>query len=168
MRLALLVLGLVSACHTASGSGAQADTSHTPLQNSGAPPAQQTAAGPHVILSPPGRDPVTVSVEIAETPEQRQRGLMFRKQLAPDDGMLFLFERPQQQTFWMHNTLIPLDMIFITADWTVLGVVENATPLTDSPRSVPGLSQYVLEVNAGYARRIGLNAGNSVRYVPAP
>jgi uncharacterized membrane protein (UPF0127 family) len=167
MRPPLLLLVLFSGCHTASSSGAQSDTSHTPLQNAGTTPAQQTAASAQAILSPPGRDPVSVAVEIAQTPEQRQQGLMYRKQLAPDAGMLFLFDRPQQQTFWMHNTLIPLDMIFITQDWVVLGVVENATPLTDSPRSVPGASQYVLEVNAGFARRIGLNAGNAVRYVPA-
>ena len=108
-----------------------------------------------------------MQVEVVQTSEERQRGLMYRKHLDPDAGMLFLFEQPQQLTFWMHNTLIPLDIIFITADWKVLGIVENATPLTDSTRSVPGNSQYVLEVNAGYARRHGLGQGTSVQYTPA-
>jgi uncharacterized protein len=159
VSLALLWAG---ACHTASGSGAQTDTS---LQSGTAP--QRAAAAPQVVLTSPGRDPITVTVEVASSAAERQQGLMYRKQLGPDAGMLFLFEQPQQLTFWMHNTLIPLDMIFITADWNVLGVVENATPLTDAPRSVPGLSQYVLEVNAGFARRHGVSAGTSVRYVPA-
>jgi uncharacterized membrane protein (UPF0127 family) len=110
---------------------------------------------------------VVVNVEVVDTPDMRQRGLMYRKQLAPDAGMLFLFDQQEQHTFWMHNTLIPLDMIFIKSDWTVLGIVENATPLTDSKREVPGASQYVLEVNAGFSRRVGLQAGTLARYLPA-
>jgi hypothetical protein len=152
------LLGSCRAAQTPRGS-AQADTSNS---------AAQTAASvAQVVLSAPGHDAVTVAVEVAETPSARQQGLMYRKHLDPDAGMLFLFDREQQQTFWMHNTLVPLDMFFITHDWQVLGVVENATPLTDSPRSVPGSSQYVLEVNAGFARRHGLGAGTSVRYLPA-
>jgi hypothetical protein len=78
--------------------------------------------------------------------------------------MLFLFERPEQLSFWMRNTYIPLDMIFIEPGMTVLGIVENAEPLTDTARSVPGLSQYVLEVNAGFSRRHGITAGTVVRF----
>ena len=118
-------------------------------------------------LSPPGQDPVSVSVEVVETVAARQQGLMYRKHLAPDAGMLFIFEREEHHNFWMHNTYIPLDIIFIKADWTILGIVENATPLTDTLRGVPGDSQYVLEVNAGYSRRHGLQAGTTVRYMPA-
>jgi uncharacterized membrane protein (UPF0127 family) len=95
---------------------------------------------------------------------ERQRGLMFREHMDADAGMIFLFERPQQLSFWMHNTLLPLDMIFIRDDMSILGVVENATPRTDDPRQVPGLSQYVLEVNAGYAARHGVRAGQRVRF----
>jgi uncharacterized membrane protein (UPF0127 family) len=153
----------VGACRTASSTESQPDTSKTPAL--AAPVAPK--APPRVTLSPPGGESVTVDVEVVDTPESRQRGLMYRKQLAPDAGMLFLFERPEHHTFWMHNTLVPLDMIFITADWSVLGIVENATPLTDSPRSVDGDSQYVLEVNAGFSRRHGLAAGTSVHYAPA-
>jgi uncharacterized membrane protein (UPF0127 family) len=148
-------------CRATSGSEAQANTS-----KSSAKAAVPARTPPRVVLTAPGRDAVTVEVEVVQTPEQRQRGLMYRKQLDPERGMLFLFEQPQQLTFWMHNTLIPLDMIFITSDWTVLGVVENATPLTDAPRSVPGPGQFVLEVNAGFARRHGLYAGTRVSYLP--
>lgn len=149
----------VVGCKTTTSSEAQPETTQR---------ASQVAAQPaRVELLPAGRDPIVVNVEVVETPEARQRGLMYRKQLAPDAGMLFIFERPEHHSFWMHNTLIPLDMIFITADWTILGTVENATPLTDSPRFVTGDSQYVLEVNAGFARRHGLQAGTSLRYVPA-
>lgn len=123
------------------------------------------SATPRVVLEPLGGPAVTVRVELAETPEQRQRGLMFRKQLDPEAGMLFLFERPQQNQFWMRNTYLPLDMLFIKADWTVLGIVENATPLTDDSRGVPGQSQYVLEVNAGFSRQHGIEAGTRVRFL---
>lgn len=120
---------------------------------------------PRVVLEPLGGPSVTVRVELAETSEQRQRGLMFRKQLDPEAGMLFLFERSQQNQFWMRNTYLPLDMLFIKSDWTVLGIVENATPLTDDSRGVPGESQYVLEVNAGFSRQHGLAAGTKVRFL---
>jgi uncharacterized membrane protein (UPF0127 family) len=164
VRTLMIALGLsLCACRTASSTESQPDTSKTPALATPAAPAE---APPRVTLSPPGGESVTVDVEVVDTPDARQRGLMYRKQLAPDAGMLFLFERPEQHTFWMHNTLVPLDMIFITADWSVLGIVENATPLTDSPRSVHGESQYVLEVNAGFSRRHGLAAGTRVHYSP--
>ncbi|MEY4578814.1 MAG: hypothetical protein RL701_3517 [Pseudomonadota bacterium] len=147
------------ACRTTASSEAQAD--------SGRVVAPSAVTPARVVLTPAGRDPVVVNVEVVDTPDMRQRGLMYRKQLAPDAGMLFLFDQQEQHTFWMHNTLIPLDMIFIKSDWTVLGIVENATPLTDSKREVPGASQYVLEVNAGFSRRVGLQAGTLARYLPA-
>lgn len=148
------------ACRTTASSEAQADASKTTVRS----PSTTT---PRIVLSPVGREPVTVNLEVVQTPEARQRGLMYRKQLAPNAGMLFIFDRSEFHSFWMHNTLVPLDMIFITSDWRVLGVVENATPLTDSPRNVPGDSQYVLEVNAGFSRRSGLQPGTEVRYLPA-
>lgn len=125
---------------------------------------------PTVWLEPVGHPPIPVRVEVAITSAQTQRGLMFRRQMDADAGMLFLFARPRQMTFWMHNTYLPLDMIFITSDHRVLGVVENATPETDDPREVPGDSQFVLEVNAGYAREHDITAGTVVRFehVPPP
>ena len=114
---------------------------------------------------PPGRDPITVKVEIADDDAERSQGLMYRKQLAADAGMLFLFDRPHHLTFWMRNTYLPLDMIFIEPTMSILGVVENAEPLTEVTRSVPGDSQYVLEVNAGFSREHGLTPGTMVRFV---
>lgn len=150
-------------CRTTATGEAQPDTSQEKTKNSSAP----APAVPRVVLSSPGQEPVSVTVEVVETDTARQRGLMYRKHLAPDAGMLFIFDREEPHSFWMHNTLIPLDMLFIKSDWTVLGIVENATPLTDTLRNVPGASQYVLEVNAGFSRRHGLQAGTTVRYIPA-
>ena len=115
-----------------------------------------------VILRPDNRPEVHVPVELARTDYDRARGLMYRDRLAPDAGMLFLFEREEAQTFWMKNTYLPLDMVFITKEKRVLGVVENAVPLTESPRNVPGSSQFVLEVNAGFCRKYGIGPGTKV------
>jgi uncharacterized membrane protein (UPF0127 family) len=121
--------------------------------------------GPTVVLHPPGMAALSVPVELARTPAEQQRGLMYRDKLDPQKGMLFLFPAEQQQVFWMKNTLIPLDIIFITAQRTVLGVAENAEPLTTSPRSVPGMSQYVLEVVGGFAKQHRISPGTPVEFV---
>jgi uncharacterized membrane protein (UPF0127 family) len=116
--------------------------------------------------SAPPHAPLTLKVEVAATDEQRQMGLMFREQLAEDEGMLFIFPTERRNSFWMHNTLIPLDMFFVDSEWNVVGVVENAEPLTDSPRGVAKMSQYVLEVPGGFAKRHGYGAGQKLRFVP--
>jgi uncharacterized membrane protein (UPF0127 family) len=117
------------------------------------------------VLRPPGRKEVRVRVEIARTPTETERGLMYRDRLGPDAGMLFLFDREEPRSFWMRNTYIPLDMIFITKERRVLGVVERAEPMTDKQRSVPGASQYVLEVVGGYAEQHGIVPGTHVEFV---
>jgi uncharacterized membrane protein (UPF0127 family) len=121
-----------------------------------------------VTLEPPGGEPVSFRVEIAADDASRGRGLMFRRHLDADAGMLFVFDAEEPLSFWMRNTYLPLDMIFITADMRVLGVVENAEPLTDDPREVEGSSKYVLEVNAGTARRYGIGPGTPVRFEGVP
>jgi uncharacterized membrane protein (UPF0127 family) len=118
--------------------------------------APQETAIPMVILRPPGRPEVRVRVEVARSPDEKARGLMYRDRLAPEEGMLFLFDQEEPHPFWMKNTYIALDMIFITKQRTVLGVVENAEPLTLTERSVPGLSMFVLEVVGGFAARHGV------------
>jgi uncharacterized protein len=107
-------------------------------------------------------------VELAIKPEEFQRGLMFRTELAQDAGMLFVSRAPQLHTFWMKNTLIPLDMIFIGGDRRVVGVVENAEPRTLTSRSVPAPSQYVLEIPGGVAARKGIHAGQQVLFQGVP
>jgi uncharacterized membrane protein (UPF0127 family) len=128
-------------------------------------PSTLAEISPEVVLEPPGADPVHVTVEVARTPSTRRRGLMFRRHLAPIAGMLFVFERPAPRTFWMRNTFLRLDMIFIGADRHVVGVVADATPLTDDPRAVDADSQYVLEVRAGFASEHGVVPGTLARFV---
>jgi uncharacterized membrane protein (UPF0127 family) len=89
---------------------------------------------------------------------------MHRADLAPKAGMLFIFESMEPLSFWMKDTFIPLDMFFIDERLRVVGVVENAEPRTLSSRGVDGPSQYVLEVNGGFARCYGLGAGAAVTF----
>lgn len=116
------------------------------------------------IISSDGATLTTVKVEIANTPSERELGLMYRQHLDADAGMIFVFPALDHLTFWMKNTEIPLDMIFADADGKILGVVENATPFTESSRSVEGESLYVLEVNGGFAKRHRVRAGDRLKF----
>ena len=103
--------------------------------------------------------PWIVQVEVASTQEQRVRGLMFRRELGRDRGMVFLFDETSEHPFWMHNTLIPLDIIFLGDDRRVVGVVANAAPQTDTQRTVAKPSRYVVEVSGGEAAAHGVGPG---------
>lgn len=103
-----------------------------------------------------------LAVEIADNDAVREQGLMFRKQMDENKGMLFVWPNAAQRTFWMKNTYLPLDMIFIQHG-KVLGVVADAKPLDETPLSVPGTSDAVLEVNAGWAARHGVVAGDEIK-----
>jgi uncharacterized protein len=133
-----------------------------------APRAPEVIARAEVVLAPPGRSEVRVRVELARTREERRQGLMYRRVLEPGTGMLFVFPDEEPRSFWMRNTWLPLDIVFIGADRRIVGIVEDAAPLTDDPRAVEGESQYVLEVRAGFAREYGLGPGTAVFFVNVP
>lgn len=102
------------------------------------------------------------SVELATNDAERARGLMFRKSLPDGHGMLFDFQTDQQVQFWMRNTYVPLDMIFIRGDGRVLNVAQNATPLSDALIPSGGPVRGVLEVIAGTARKYHIAPGDRV------
>ena len=120
-----------------------------------------------MVVSTPKGD-VPVKVEVVATEPKIEKGLMYRQHLPTDSGMLFVMGREKQWSFWMRNTLIPLDMIFISKDMTIAGIVENAEPLTESLRQVDKTSSYVLEVNGGFTRSAGIVAGAQVRFENVP
>src|SRR5271168_4982710 len=111
-----------------------------------------TASGPHAF-----------QVEIADNEASREKGLMFRRFMPADRGMLFEFERNEPVAFWMKNTYIALDMIFISRDGTVTHVAANAEPLSEAIVPSGGPCVAVLELNAGVAAKIGLVPGDKVR-----
>jgi hypothetical protein len=159
LALGLVLVGCDGAATAPRSSGGSSRTTPRKAPASDARPS----SGPRVLIEGPDGS-VAVRVEIAKDPPTRERGLMFRRQMDEDAGMIFLFEAPQVQVFWMKNTYLPLDMIFIGEDMRVAGIVENAEPLTETGRQVELPSLYVLEVNAGFSRRHGIGPGAPVRF----
>ena len=118
-------------------------------------------------------DKSVVSVEIADTPALRQRGLMFREHLAPAEGMVFVFEAVGFYPFWMKNTLVPLDMIWVGTDKKVVSIAHSVPPCKADPcpnYSPKGDALYVVEVVGGFAKKHQLEEGDQLafRNVPAP
>ena len=107
---------------------------------------------------------VSLSVEVADTPYMQGRGLMFRQKMFLDSGMLFVFQQPQELKFWMKNTLMPLDMIFISEDLRIVNIVENAKPCANICEIYSSLlpAKYTVETNAGFVRMNGIKVGDSV------
>jgi uncharacterized membrane protein (UPF0127 family) len=122
--------------------------------------AQYLPAKPLILHTANGN--LMFQAEIALTPEQHQRGLMYRKQLLPNTGMLFVFPTVDQVSFWMENTLIPLDMLFIDADGKIVTVHENAIPLdrTAIPSGKP--VKAVLEISGGESAKQGIHVGDTI------
>lgn len=104
------------------------------------------------------------TVEMASTEEEKMKGLMYRKSLPEGQGMLFDFTPEQDVQMWMKNTYIPLDMIFIRADGSILSIAENTTPLSEKIISSNGLAKGVLEVIGGTARKYGIAPGDKVAH----
>jgi uncharacterized protein len=119
---------------------------------------------PQVVIHATHAD-VRVQVEVADTPDTRARGLMYRRDLAADAGMLFIFPNESVQRFWMKNTPLPLDMLFIDAAHRIVGIVADTRPFTTNPLGVETPSQYVLEVHGGFCAAHGLATGDRVEFV---
>ncbi|QBX37683.1 DUF192 domain-containing protein [Brevundimonas sp. S30B] len=149
-RVMIGVLGL-----TLSVSAACAQSS-TPVDAAGRalePLSVTTATGKHDFM-----------VEIADTEELRQRGLMFRDPLPDDRGMLFQFPQASEQSFWMRNTPSPLDIIYIDPRGRIVSIAKHATPMSDTPIPSYGAANGVLEVRAGRADEIGAKPGDVVTH----
>ncbi len=123
-------------------------------------PAQAAGTATLEIVSNTGVH--AFAVELATNNQERERGLMFRKELPEGQGMLFDFERDQPVAFWMHNTYISLDMIFIRGDGRIAHIAENTEPMSDRLIPSGGSVRAVLEVIAGTARKLGIAPGDRV------
>jgi uncharacterized membrane protein (UPF0127 family) len=116
-----------------------------------------------LVIVTGGRE-LKFDIEMADTEARREHGLMFRKQLGAYEGMLFDFFREQPVSFWMKNTLIPLDMVFIAGDGTVRHVHANATPMSTDTIPSEAAVRGVLEINGGTARMLGIKPGDKVKH----
>jgi uncharacterized protein len=132
-------------------------------------------AAPAARLSPAGMDLAALTVEsgsrrhaftveMARTPAQQERGLMERRALAADAGMLFPFDPPRPASFWMRNTPIPLDMIFIRPDGSIARIAANTIPLSETPVGVEEAVTAVLEIRGGRAAELGISEGDRVSW----
>lgn len=165
-----LLLASSLAALSLSACSAEPATAVSPGQNrveEAAPaPPRTSPAGldlvPLEIASSGGRHHFTV--EVARTPDQQGQGLMFRTALAADEGMIFPFPQPRMASFWMHNTLIPLDMIFIRADGTIARVAANTVPRSDESISSGEPVTAVLEIKGGRAAELGIVEGDRVSW----
>jgi len=121
-------------------------------------------SGPRVVISTTSGKDLALRVEVADGPEKRALGLQYRTELADDQGMLFLFPSATAQSFWMKNTPLPLDMIFIGSNLKIVGIIHQTVPFSTATLSVPAPSQFVLEIKGGISRRSGIEVGNTVRF----
>ncbi|ACT95109.1 DUF192 domain-containing protein [Dyadobacter fermentans] len=105
-----------------------------------------------------------IDVEIAENEAERNKGLMFRPYLPDSVGMLFIFEQPDTHSFWMKNTSIPLDIIYVGPDKTIVSIAENTRPYSEASIPPNGIVQYVVEVNAGFTKNNNIQSGDAISF----
>jgi uncharacterized membrane protein (UPF0127 family) len=160
---ALILVGSSCSRNGSDGGSAPIEEPDTAVVRSEPPGPEAT-----VVFKPIGKPEVRLTVEQARTARQIQRGMMYRRFLAPDSGMLFMLRKNRVQSFWMKNCLIPLDMIFVSPDMSVVGVVHNAEPGTTKSRTVGKPSIYVIETNGGWAKQHGIVAGVPVAFENVP
>lgn len=158
MRAVLLCFGLlVAACSTqVAEKPAAAATSAT---------ARHPVSGLEVIpltVTPAGGQPHALKVEMARSASEQAQGLMFRTTMGADEGMLFPYDPPQTVSFWMKNTVLSLDIIFIGADHKVINVAARATPYSEASIPARGPAAAVLELNAGRAQQLGIVPGTRI------
>lgn len=124
--------------------------------------AVEFTVSPEPLVIETAKGPVSFTVELALTREERAQGLMNRETMASDHGMLFEFDETRDVMMWMKNTILPLDMVFIGEDGKVAGVAADAVPYSEAIISSPGPVRYVLELNAGVSAKEGIAAGDVV------
>ena len=147
------LLPLVSACETDEDDTLRTIQTDVPFRQDGTLTFLRDGGG---VLT-------TIAVEIVETPADRQRGLMFRRSMPEQSGMLFIMDREEEQTFTMENTYVPLDMIFVSADSSVVDVAERTRPLEQLVTS-EAPAKYVIEVRAGFADRHGITDSTRIAW----
>lgn len=153
MKFAFLPIALAAAFILGAGAAAES-------LNGGKP--QQLASEPLTISGPQGKHHFTM--EVAKDEPAREIGLMYRKTMADNHGMIFVFDTkpPVRPAFWMHETYIPLDIIFVGLDGRILNIAKNAKPLDETPLPAAGAARAVIEINGGLADRLHIQPGDRV------
>lgn len=153
---------MLAACSPYAADGRTAQTAAAAGQSIETHPTSGLQVIPVTVISGDKRH--VFRSEAARTREEQAQGLMFRTALGADEGMIFLFEAPRSSAFWMRNTVIPLDIIFIGTDNRILNVEANAVPYSEEPRPSAGMAKAVLEINGGRAAELGIGPGDRVEW----
>jgi uncharacterized protein len=164
-----MILRCVAALSLAAGS-ATLFACHPDSQAQSSPAARHSISGLETIpltIRSGGREH-RFTVEVARTSEEQAQGLMWRESLGPNEGMLFPFSASRPASFWMMNTLIPLDMIFIRQDGTIVSIAANAEPHSTVPVEEPQPVAAVLEIAGGRSAELGIKAGDRVSWAGGP
>jgi hypothetical protein len=177
MALVLLSMaapGLIRLTASLFGGGSRAEVypgspseAAAPGTNNPAPPMEEpqfVKEGELSFVSADGKPITRIEIEKADNDADRMFGMMFRKSMPENRGMLFLFDRSEQQGFWMKNTLIPLDIMFVDENKVITTIHENAVPMDETTLPSNGPAKYVVEVNGGYAKRHGIKVGDRVSW----
>jgi uncharacterized protein len=127
-----------------------------------------TAAAAEPVVIHAGGSAYKFEVEVVTTPETRAQGLMFRESMAANAGMLFIYPDEKPVSFWMKNTLIPLDMLFLKADGSIVHIARNAVPHDETAIDSGAAVKAVLEINGGTATALGIKEGDRVEYQSRP
>ncbi len=157
----LLMLGLIAACSPAGSKASVSASRQAYDPASGRHPVSGLAVIPLTIERASKRH--TFKVEVAASPAEQQQGLMFRTTMGPDEGMLFPSTMPETRAFWMKNTVMPLDIIYIGQDGRILNIAD-AKPYDETPLYSKGKAIAVLELNAGRSRVLGIAPGDLVKW----
>lgn len=152
--------------------GASSGSASIPSNGAGAPSSQPTEMpdpkftkeGVLSFASASGAPIKTIDIEKADNDMERQFGLMYRRSMDDAQGMLFLFDKSEPQAFWMRNTIIPLDIMFVDENQVITTIHENAKPMNDNSLPSKGDAKYVVEVNAGFAKKYGVKEGDKITW----
>jgi len=162
LAFALIVVAVLT---TLTNSSDTVMTTDTGPSNSGSlPQLKFTKNGELTFISAKNTFITTIDIEIADTPEKRSMGMMYRNSLGERQGMLFVFPAEEYQSFWMKNTAVSLDMIFVSAKNEVVTLHENTTPYSPQSYSSTKPAQFVVEVNAGFVEEHEIKVGDRIRW----
>ena len=148
-----MLLGALAAGCSATGPASNAALERSPAGMEQVPLTIHSKTGTHKFI-----------VEVARTPEEQERGLMFRQSMAPNKGMIFPNQSPREASFWMNNTLITLDMVFIRANGTIARIEANTVPLSLDPVNSGEPVAAVLELAGGHTTELGIVADDKVEW----
>jgi uncharacterized membrane protein (UPF0127 family) len=164
LGISLLIFSHIYGCKTDEhGKIRKTSFSSTPFNE-----PQFTKEGELTFFSKNNNEIITIDIEIPDTPEEKRRGLMYRHVMADTEGMLFIHGMTKYRFFWMKNTYIPLDMIFVDKKMQIVKIEKNTTPLSEELISVPKETYYTIEVNAGFCDQHGIEIGDSIKALKIP